>query len=90
MAIETEGKIQLRNSSRTVSQMESLTVSIVHLGYVLCFAMILYTFLAKQDPKFSISLDIRNNPLVKKPVMKTVHFELHLGFKWLQSTRRTD
>ena len=63
--------------------MESLIVSIVHLGYVLCFAMILFTFLAEQDLKFSISPGIRNNPLVKKPVMKMVHFELRLGFKWL-------
>ena len=29
-----------------------------------------FAFLAKQDLKFSISPGIRNNPLVKKPVMK--------------------
>ena len=63
--------------------MESLIVSIVQLGYVLCFAMILFVRLAKQDLKFSISPGIRNNPLVKKPVMKMVHFELRLEFKWL-------
>ena len=35
--------------------MESLLVSILHLAYVLCFAMIHFPFLAKQDLKISIS-----------------------------------
>ena len=71
MAAETEGKIQPRNSFYLTLQIRSLLRN--------------DSFRLHRQTRPEIYHFPRHtkNTLVKKPVMKTVHFELRLGFKWL-------